>query len=210
MSFLVSASLAFFSRARTAIRAGGDGVVRWVRLGNLVNLVALVCVVTGYSTTSFTNARGEVLDRVSLPVQTKIGAVLYVVLSVAIFSATVLFLRAGGEGDRCTRIIKGALVVATPLMLFRSSWSVYTVEEGSLLHPKNIWVKLVLQYVAEFAALVVLTAVGFGVGNVREEGWDVEDGDGYGQKPLVQQTYGYQQQQQTVPMTYPPPPPPQQ
>ncbi|SJX62094.1 uncharacterized protein SRS1_12943 [Sporisorium reilianum f. sp. reilianum] len=204
LSFLVSASLAFYSRARAQMQEGDSGKGRVVRVGNVVNVVALVCVVTGYTSTSFTDAQGHVLGNVHLPAQAVVGAALYVGLSTAVLALSLVHLRSAATEARTIRI---ALLVASPLMLARAAWAVYTVEAGSVLVAKNIWAKLVLQYVCEFAALAVLTVLGFLVAK-GEAGWDVERVDSSEAKMShswnAPQSLVYQQQQQQ-PISYPPP-----
>lgn len=165
LSFLVSASIAFFARARACLRGGEEPRVgRAVKLLNLVNLAALVCVITGYTSTSFTDAQGHMIPNVHLPAQTKVGAVLYVLLALTAGGMALLGLKtsaAEGNKGREAKKIKIALLVACPLMIVRAGYATYTVWTGSALVPTNIWVKLVLQYIAEYAAVLVYTALGF-------------------------------------------------
>ena len=186
LSFLVSASLAFYSRARTALQDedAARRTVRLLKLLNLVNLAALVCVITGYTSTDFTDAEGHVLAKVQLPVQATVGAVLYVVLVLTIIVVSLVGLRHASSSE--TRVIRTALLVAAPLMLIRAAWAVYTTHSGSILVPKNIWLKLVLQYITEYAALAAMTALGFLISKLN-------------QKPDIEQVSSYPKMSQSTP-----------
>ncbi|TKY87397.1 hypothetical protein EX895_004074 [Sporisorium graminicola] len=216
LSFLVSASLAFFARARAEMhdRAGQDALTgKGVKLLNLVNLAALVCVITGYTDTNFTDAQGNVLTKVSLPTQAVVGAVLYVVLVVVILALALAGLRGTrAAGTNETHTIRIALIVALPLMLVRAAWSVYTTKAGSILVPKSIWAKLVLQYISELAALAVLTALGFLISRAEtiETELDIEQVHSHESTKFVsqpgsgEQSLAYQQPLQTAqqPISY--------
>lgn len=172
LSFLVSACLAFYSRARASVESQEEakGTGRRVKLLNLVNIGALVCIITGYTSTSFTNKEGQMINP-NLPTQTKVGAVLYVLLILLLVVLAAFHLR-GVEEEK--KVIRRIMLVATPMMLVRAGYAVYTTTSGSVLMPKNIWVKLVLQYVVEFGAVCVLTSLGFLVGKAEQREGDVE------------------------------------
>lgn len=208
LSFVVSACLAFYSRAHTELHGQEPLTARIVRLGNLVNLAALICVITGYTSASFTDAQGHALDKVHLPAQAKVGAALYVVLVVAVL-ALVLFGLRGARGRTEAATVKFALLVATPLMLVRAAWSIYTVQAGSIVKPNNIWAKLVLQFITEFVALSVLTALGLLISKAKPA-FDIEHVESYTPTKTVSQPFNApqsladQQHQQQQPFSYPP------
>ena len=92
LSFLVTAALAFLSRVRTSLLADDEekkklGIT--MKLLNLVNLSALICLITRYSRTKCTNCQAEMFNP-SLPVQTKVAAVVYIALLLTIFLLAVV------------------------------------------------------------------------------------------------------------------------
>ncbi len=146
-------------------------------------------------------------DNPKLPTQTKVGAVLYVLLILVLLGLAAFHLRGVAEEGR---VIRSTMLVATPLMLVRAGYAVYTTTSGSVLMPKNIWVKLVLQYVMELVALCVLTSLGLLVGTVEGREGDVESVGSLtpmkdGQQGWVGGGYGQQGQMAQVGMSYPPP-----
>ncbi|GAK63846.1 uncharacterized protein PAN0_003c2055 [Moesziomyces antarcticus] len=157
LSFLVSSSIGFYTRACGLLDAD-DKTGRVAKLLNLVNLAALVCVITGYTSTDFTNAQGEMINP-KLPVQTKVGALLYVGLIAVIAGLAAVRLARASIGE--AKLIRLALLVALTFMLVRAGYAVYATFKGTILVPTNVWVKLVLQYIAEFLALATYTALGF-------------------------------------------------
>lgn len=208
LSFLLSASLAFYARARSYFEnaEGKHRTNRITKLLNLVNIAALICIITGYTSVDVTNAEGEVVNP-KLPIQTKVGAVLYVALMVIIALMAAFGLRQAQEGE--SKVIRLAVLAAVPFLIVRSGWAVYTTMEGTILTPKNIWVKLVLQYVMEFVALMIYTGLGFMMAKLGREGkkdFDVEEvsnaslikDDRYSNSPSSDQYYHKQQ----VPITF--------
>lgn len=218
LSPLISSGLAFYSRARSSLQHNDDGGKREARLSrllNLVNIAALVCIITGYTSTTFVDAQGRPLADPKLPVQTKVGAVLYVLLTATLVGLTLVGLKDARTGGQETRVIRTTLAVATPLMVVRAAFAAYTTFSGTILVPKSIWAKLVLQYVTELAALAVLTSVGFliekpALGRSAYDVERVESDDG--PKHLTawngpgSMQYQPQQAPAQVPMAYPPPP----
>lgn len=202
LSFLVSASLAFYSRARSTLQTEDETkrTAKAMRLLNLVNIAALVCIITGYTSTSFTNAQGEVINP-SLPIETKVGAVLYVVLIVTIAGLSLVGLKNASIGE--AKLIRLALGVALPLTLIRAAYAVYSTIDGGILMPKNVWVKLVLQYIVEFLALCVYTGLGFMMEKTGVSGsYDLEVGSGASTYKTQQWTPASEQQVQQVPIQY--------
>ncbi|KAJ1028391.1 hypothetical protein NDA16_001558 [Ustilago loliicola] len=176
LSFLVSAALAFLSRAKTSLLTDPDQqtrIARRTKLLNLVNIGALICVITGYTSVDFTNSQGQVINP-NLPIQTKIGAILYIALILVILVLT-LGLR-GAETQTEAKAIRMFMLVSSALMVVRSGYGVYTTFTGGVLMPKNIWVRLVLQYISEFGALAAMTSLGFMMGKLREvRDYDMEE-----------------------------------
>ncbi|KAJ9477942.1 hypothetical protein PHBOTO_001497 [Pseudozyma hubeiensis] len=158
LSPMISAVLTFYANARVLL---GHGDATWEKrsgkLLNLINLAAMICLITGYTYTKFTDSNGIPLSHPVLPIQTKIGAILYIALTTTLLAITAFGLK---PNTKRTRTIRCALFIATPLMIIRSAFATYITFSGSILVVKNIWVKLVLQYVSEFVALAVLTCLG--------------------------------------------------
>lgn len=195
LSFLVSASIAFYTRARGLLHED-DKADRITKLLNLVNLAALICIITGYTSTDFTNAQDEVISP-KLPVQCKIGALLYVGLIVVMALLAVVRLASASIGE--AKLIKLSLLVAMTFMLVRAAYSVYATFKGSILVPNNVWVKLVLQYMAEFLALATYTALGFLLDRTAKTAhFHIEDGAGISPGTDYSSTDGLNK----VPLTY--------
>lgn len=195
LSFLVSASIAFYTRARGLLHEA-DKADRITKLLNLVNLAALICIITGYTSTDFTNAQGEVINP-KLPVQCKIGALLYVGLIVVMALMATVRLASASIGE--AKLIKLSLLVAMTFMLVRAAYSVYATFKGSILVPNNVWVKLVLQYMAEFLALATYTALGFLLDRTAKTAhFHIEDGAGISPGTDYSSTDGVHK----VPITY--------
>lgn len=186
LSFLVSAGLAFFTRAKADLLVDEDHkkrLSRRTKLLNLVNIGALICTITGYTSVDFTNAQGQVIN-LALPIQTKIGAILYIALILLILFITIVGLR-GVESQTEAKAIKIVLLVSLPLMVVRNGYGVYSIFDGGFLMPKNVWVKLVLQYVSEYGALAVMIMLGFMMGKMGEtREYDVEEGSTASRTPM--------------------------
>lgn len=154
-----------------------------MKLLNLVNLAALICVITRYSRTKCTNCQAEMFNP-SLPVQTKVAAVVYIALLLTIFLLAVVFLE-GVQRQTDPKVMEVVLLVALPLMAIRSGYAAYPTFSGGLLVPKNVWIKLVVQCILEYGACAVLTALGFMVGKAREvREYDLEEGSNGSGTPM--------------------------
>ena len=208
LSFLVSASLALFTRAKTSLTHNEAGKKRRDRINkflNSINLAALICFIVGYTSVSFTDKQGNVVNP-TLPVETKVGAGLYVALIVGIFTMTVVGLKSV-KGDSEEEKIKGVLCIGLPMMAVRAGYAVYTVESGTVLQAKNVWIKLVCQYVMEFGAVCVFTGLGLWLEKVqKEERVDEEESVGTGSgSPMKERWSGSGMRKgevREVPITY--------
>lgn len=217
LSPLISSVLAIWSHARSTLHPRDKWSTRVVRMMNLVNMVALVCLITGYTGTDFTDDHGVPLKKPHLAVQTKVGAVLYILLSFVLVLLVVLGLRHIRRGQQ-NAAIRPILLVASTLMLIRSAYAAYTTFSASLLVPRSIWTKLVLQYITELAALTALTCLPFLIKKttpnaIQVSSFDVErDGTQLPAKPLQAwspaQVEFQQYQPSQMPSSPPPPPPP--
>ncbi|GAC92581.1 hypothetical protein PHSY_000135 [Pseudozyma hubeiensis SY62] len=158
LSPMISAVLAFYANARDLMGQGTERSEKTIgRVLNLINLAAMICIITGYTNTTFTDSKGILLSHPTLPIQTKIGSILYILLTATLLAITTFGLN---SDTKRTRTIRCALFISTPLMIVRSAFAAYTTFSGSILVVKSIWAKLVLQYVSEFVALAVLTCLG--------------------------------------------------
>lgn len=209
MSFIVTASLAFYGRAKTEhewVDAKVATTNRMTKLLNLANLAALICVISGYSSVNFTNAQGDVINP-KLPTETKVGALLYLALFIIIAFLTLFTLPSPSAQERDPRLLKLAILYVTPLMLARAAYSIYSTFSGTILLPKNIWVKFVFQYLSEFIAVCIYTALGYLLGKVTQAKYAVDE-EMASSNPIIEAKWGANQSSessQPVPISYQPP-----
>lgn len=176
-SFLYSSSLAFYLRAEQST-TDHDSVLlaKLPRFLHLANLAALVLVIVGQSSVKYTNADGAFITP-HLPIEAKIGVIIYIVITLILLALVLFAMR--NTLDVEARVLLITLAIGLPLMLIRVGYSTFASFTNSTLMPKNIWVKLVLQYITELAVMVLYTLLGLRISKLEppyETPINVEDG----------------------------------
>lgn len=160
-SFLVTSALSFLAIVHARANGLGDATSKdyqkpWVlRILHLVNLAALVLLITGYSKSgdvfSTTNSDAE------LNGEAHAGDLIYCGITLILFGYTFLLFPKTTRGDK--RVL-GCVSVALVFMAIRCGYSTWHTYQTPFLGV-NLWLKLVLDYVAEALAVLAFIPITF-------------------------------------------------
>lgn len=160
-SFLVTSVLSFLAIVHANANGLGDATAKgykrpWLlRLLHLVNIGALVLLITGYSKS------GEVFDGAhpdtKLNSMANIGDIIYCAITLVLFGySSVLFPKTTGSTKQIlSRIFLGLVFMA--VRCGYATWHTYRVPFLGV----NIWVKLCLNYICEVLAVLAFVTIAF-------------------------------------------------